>query len=129
MSFAVIDTDVFSFIFKKDSRASLYTPHLRGQRRALCFMTVAEAYRWSIRRSWSSGRTQELLDQISQYTVLPEDDEMAWHWARVTSIKGRPIEPSDAWIAAAALRHGLPLVTHNRRHFEHISGLTVISEA
>ena len=34
-----------------------------------------------------------------------------------------------SWIAATALRHGIPIVTHNRQHFEGISGLTVISEA
>jgi predicted nucleic acid-binding protein len=34
----------------------------------------------------------------------------------------------DAWIAATALRHGLRLVTHNRRHFEGITGLRIISE-
>jgi tRNA(fMet)-specific endonuclease VapC len=31
---------------------------------------------------------------------------------------GRPIAPSDAWVAAAALRHGVPLLTNNLKHFE-----------
>jgi predicted nucleic acid-binding protein len=35
----------------------------------------------------------------------------------------------DAWIAATALEVGAPLVTHNRRHFEEVAGLVVISEA
>ena len=38
------------------------------------------------------------------------------------------LNEGDAWIAAVALRNGMPLVTHNRRHFEGIPGLTVISE-
>jgi predicted nucleic acid-binding protein len=25
----------------------------------------------------------------------------------------------DAWIAANALRHDIPLLTHNRKHYEH----------
>jgi tRNA(fMet)-specific endonuclease VapC len=46
----------------------------------------------------------------------------------VRTIKGRPVDPSDAWIAATAIRYNLPLVTHNRRHFDGITGLQVISE-
>ncbi|HYE18967.1 MAG TPA: PIN domain-containing protein, partial [Tepidisphaeraceae bacterium] len=80
-------------------------------------------------RNWGTVRTNRLLHELSQCVVLPYDDQLAWEWARVTSIKGIPVESSDAWIAATALRHGLPLITHNRRHFEQIPGLTVISEA
>jgi tRNA(fMet)-specific endonuclease VapC len=38
-------------------------------------------------------------------------------WAEVTvaaQSRGRRIECADAWIAATALRHDVPLVTHNR---------------
>jgi predicted nucleic acid-binding protein len=34
----------------------------------------------------------------------------------------------DAWIAATALRHSCPLVTHNSDDFSDIAGLKVISE-
>ena len=40
----------------------------------------------------------------------------------------RTIAPNDRWIAACALHHQLPLVTNNARHFEGITGLTVITE-
>jgi predicted nucleic acid-binding protein len=39
------------------------------------------------------------------------------------------VQPADAWIAATALLHDLPLITHNRWDFEDIRGLNVISEA
>jgi len=42
------------------------------------------------------------------------------------SIKGRPIAPGDAWVAAVATRHGLPLLTHNRKHFEALPGLALV---
>jgi tRNA(fMet)-specific endonuclease VapC len=58
---------------------------------------------------------------------VPHDDETAWKYAEVRSIPGHPIDPGDAWIAASALRHGVPLVTHNKKHYEHVSGLVVIS--
>ncbi|MFI5460493.1 MAG: hypothetical protein ACHRXM_34180 [Isosphaerales bacterium] len=32
--------------------------------------------------------------------------------------EGKPIAPSDAWVAAAALRHDTALATNNLKHFE-----------
>jgi hypothetical protein len=47
MSDAVIDTDVVSFLFKRDTRAELYRPHLVGRRIVVSFMTVAELEAWA----------------------------------------------------------------------------------
>ena len=123
----LIDTDVFSFRHKADSRANLYDPHLKGGTLYLCFATVAELYRWALSHNWGKRRVDELREEIRQYTVIPYDDALAWEWARLNSIKGRPIESGDAWIAATALRHHLPLVTHNRRHYLHIPDLQIVS--
>lgn len=41
-------------------------------------------------------------------------------------LAGQKVEEFDAWIAATALRHGIPLATNNRRHFEGIPGLTLV---
>jgi predicted nucleic acid-binding protein len=35
--------------------------------------------------------------------------------------KGGPIDTADAWVAAVALMFDIPLVTHNRQHFENIT--------
>jgi tRNA(fMet)-specific endonuclease VapC len=43
---------------------------------------------------------------------------------------GRRIKVGDSWIAATAMLYGLPLVTHNRKHFEVLEpALEVISES
>ena|SRR5215831_7090039 len=42
MEFAVIDTDVVSYLFKGDTRGDLYQPHLDSKLGVLSFMTVAE---------------------------------------------------------------------------------------
>jgi tRNA(fMet)-specific endonuclease VapC len=125
----VVDTDVFSFVYKGDSRAAGYAPHLTGQPLHLAFVTIAELYRWSVLHGWGQQRVDDLRGVIANYTVLGYDDETAWEWARLMSIKGRPVAPGDAWVAAVATRHGLPLVTHNRKHFDGLPGLTVISDA
>ena len=63
--------------------------------------------------------------------MLPYDDALAWAWAELVgkTCRGRPMSLQDSWIAATAIRHTMPLVTHNRKHFENVPGLTVISEA
>jgi tRNA(fMet)-specific endonuclease VapC len=38
-----------------------------------------------------------------------------------------PMSVADSWIAATAIRHKLPIVTHNKKHFEHVPGLSIIS--
>ena len=51
-------------------------------------------------------------------------------WAQVRVERqsaGRAISPQDAWIAATALRHDLPLVTHNIKDFLGISNLRLIT--
>jgi len=52
---------------------------------------------------------------------------LSWEWARIKSRRGRPIEDDDAWIAATAVRHNTPLVTHNPRHFRNIDGLEILT--
>ena len=125
----VVDTDVFSYVYKGDTRGGLYAQHLDGNQLHLAFSTVAELYRWAVRYGWGQVRVDDLRATIGQYAILGWDDAVAWEWARIVSIKGRPVDPADAWVAAVAIRHGMPLVTHNRRHFDGIPGLTVISEA
>jgi predicted nucleic acid-binding protein len=129
MNAVVADTDVVSFVFKRDTREGLYRRHLDGKRVCIAFMTVAELYQWATSHRWGKMRVEELRQELTRYVVLPYDDDTAWEWARIRSIKGRPVESKDAWIAAVAIRRGLPLVTHNRRHFEGIPGLQVVSEA
>ena len=128
MTGVVVDTDVFSFVYKGDTRAGLYTRHLSGQTLHLAFATAGELYRWALSRQWGSQAIDNLRDTIGRYSVLGYDDEIAWEWAQIVTIKGRPVTANDAWVAAVALRHGLPLVTHNRKHFEPVPGLTIISE-
>lgn len=48
----LVDTDVLSFLFRGDSRAEQFRPHLRGRALAVSFMTVAELYRWMRERNW-----------------------------------------------------------------------------
>lgn len=128
----VVDTDVVSYLYKGDSRATLYYPHLFGQILVISFQTIAELRRWTLSVKWGARRRQHLESRLQKYVVEHSSDALCVRWAEaMESAKrnGRPIAPADAWVAATALHLGFPLVTHNRSHFLGVDGLTVLSES
>lgn len=128
----LLDTDVVSFLLKGDSRATTYAPMLQGNRLALSFMTVAELFQWAAVRKWGPRRIARLEQALAAYLVVPVDIEMCRIWGMLRAEQqstGRSIAPQDAWIAATALRHNLPLVTHNASDFQRIARLDVRTAA
>ena len=131
MTAALVDTDVLSLLYKRDSRASLYESHVAGRLLGISFMTLAELERWAIERSWGAWRRWELADFLKKFIILPANRELCCQWGEVSfqgRQRGRPIQTADAWIAATALLYEVPLITHNRRDYEGIAGLELISE-
>jgi tRNA(fMet)-specific endonuclease VapC len=127
---AIVDTDVVSMLFKGDSRAFAYRPHLSGRLLGISFMTLAELERWSLERIWGQKRKHELAQHLSHYTVLPVSRELCLRWAEVSMAakkKGRPIQTADAWIAASALYYQVPLITNNQRDYSMVDGLALVS--
>jgi predicted nucleic acid-binding protein len=127
----VVDTNIVSFLFKRDTRAELYRQHLTNTQKLISFMTLAELRRWALERNWGNKRRDELEEFLLDYAVVFADNELCNLWAKaVTDCKrnGRPIDTADAWIASVALLFDIPLVTHNRSHFEGVDGLKIISE-
>ena len=132
LSFIIVDTDVVSFTFKRDTRHRLYRPHLQNKLLYISFMTLAELDLWASVHKWESKRRAELDDFLQSYTVIESDRELCRQWSDIKSQArhgGYHIETADAWIAATALLYRVPLVTHNRAHFARLPGLQLISEA
>ena len=128
----LLDMNIVGYFFRRDSRARLYERHLTGQTLYIAFATLGELYQWLFLRPFSETKRHRLLAHISRHVVVPYDDCLVWVWADMTTKlrqAGRIMSAEDSWIAATALRHGMPLVTHNRRHFENVPGLTVICES
>lgn len=128
----VIDTDVISFFQKHDTRYELYLSHLVNTEKFILFMTLAELRRWTLERNWGERRKAIFEEFLTEnYGIIFADDLLCEIWAEIKSNarkKGRPIDTADAWVASVALYFDIPLVTHNRRHFENVENLTVISE-
>jgi tRNA(fMet)-specific endonuclease VapC len=128
----LLDTNVASFILKHDTRADLYRPNIAGKLWALSFQSVAELEQWARIRGWGEQRKADLEKFFDQMVMLNPDRDMCRLWGEIRAgakKKGRPIDVADAWIAATALRYGIPLVTHNRADFQFFDGLTIISAA
>ncbi|HMV81555.1 MAG TPA: type II toxin-antitoxin system VapC family toxin [Blastocatellia bacterium] len=132
MKTLVVDTDVISYLFKGDSRAAVYRQHLQNATPLVSFMTVAELEYWALIRNWGEATRQRMQTHLSAYTQIMPDSEMCRLWAEVylsVNSSGRKISVQDAWIAATAISYQVPLVTHNRKDYAIVSGLTLISEA
>jgi tRNA(fMet)-specific endonuclease VapC len=132
MRAVIVDTDVASFLFKEDTRADLYTPHLADAVPGVSFMTLAELEQWAVLRNWGARRHAELLAFITDsFVVIDSNEALCRKWAEIRGeVKraGYHIETADAWVAATALLYNAPLITHNAGDFAHVTGLTVITE-
>jgi len=136
MDEVLLDTNVFSFMIREeDTRADLYRPHIEGKVGVISYVTIGELYFWAERRKWGVDRIRRLGEAIRETTVARYDLQVCQAYARLKASLRNPsgsdrvVGDNDLWIAACAVRHGLPLVTHNRRHFEGIPDLEIITEA
>jgi tRNA(fMet)-specific endonuclease VapC len=133
----LLDTDVFSFLLfrQDDTRSRLYQPHVRNRIVFISYTTVGELYYWAEVRKWGAERVRLAEDAIRAVVIVRYDFEVCRTYARIKFALKNPsgshrlIGDNDLWIAACAVRHAIPLVTHNRRHFEGIPGLNIISAA
>jgi len=130
MATVVVDTDVVSFIFKRDRRARSFRRHLLGQTLVISFMTLAELSAWPLIHRWGPTNRERLKQHLEKYAVYFADETLCDCWAEVVTrrrLRGKPIDIADAWIAATALALGVPLVTHNSRDFNAVDRLMVLS--
>jgi tRNA(fMet)-specific endonuclease VapC len=132
MEAILLDTDVFSFFLRRgDTRRDPYRPYVMGRTIALSFISVGELYVWPTRRNWGAARVAALEEALAAAMIIPYDLNLCRECGRVKASlpKGRVVGPNDLWIAVCAIRHSVPLLTHNRRHFEGISQLRLLSDA
>lgn len=98
----------------------------------LSFVTVGELYVWAARRRWNAKRIASLEERLQSLIIVPYDLPLCKIYGKIRAAlldKGRPVASNDLWIASSALRHSVPLVTHNAKHFDSIRGLKLITES
>ncbi len=130
MRVLLLDTNVVSILFKPDN--VLYQKCLgivAGSQWFISFMSRAELLLWPRANHWGARRREKLMGHIDLCTTLLPDEGTFGIWADImaeSQVAGRPVTPSDAWVAAAARQWDLALVTADYRDFEHLDGLILI---
>jgi predicted nucleic acid-binding protein len=99
---------------------------LRTQERAAIPVIVLGEFRYGIAPSRHRSSYEDWLDShLRHFDVLPVTDETAVAYAALrVDLKrsGRPIPANDAWIAALALQHRLPVLSRDE-HFDAVPAL------
>lgn len=103
---------------------------LRPEGIAVSIVSIAELYEGVV-NSYSPERDErELLDFLLPFPIInlsvPICRIFGMERARLRAA-GTPIQDMDLLIGATALHHNLTLLTNNRRHFERLPGLRIIS--
>lgn len=130
MSKTILDTNIVSYLMKGCPLAEAYAPYVQGKLLAIAFITVGEMYFGAENKNWGERSRKKLETTLRNFVVIPYDNEIARCYGRLMAERkrsGKPIGPNDAWIAACATRHAVPLVTHNAKDFEGITSLSIIT--
>lgn len=114
-----------------DSRHAIYAKRVAGKLVAVSFVTVGELLFGAKKRNWGTTKIADLERRLRGAVIVPYDRFLCDTYGRLkaeTRTAGVVVADNDMWIAASAVRHNVPLVTHNRKHFERIPDLVLISE-
>ena len=119
----ILDTNALSAFVDGDAGVG---DALRTQARAAIPVIVLGEFRYGIAQSRRRSSYEAWLESsLIHFDILPVTDETAIAYAtlRVTLKRsGRPIPANDAWIAALALQHHLPILSRDE-HFDVVPGL------
>ena len=128
MTLYLLDTNILSY-FVKGIHPALHermTQALQRQDIAISAITRAEI-RYGQGLMAADDRRRRRIDLLlDEVPALPWTVAAADRYGEIKALlrrQGVPIGERDPQIAAHALAEGLPLVTHNTRHFKRIAGL------
>ncbi|MHB1535064.1 MAG: PIN domain-containing protein [Acidimicrobiales bacterium] len=117
----MIDTDVYGVqLVPGSALAARYEPLIVGRPAFISFQTAAELRYGALRRNWGEHRTRQLEarmaaaetvhsgpDLVSTYARLRVECERAGH------ALSQRVHDADRWVAATAIRLGIPLVSND----------------
>jgi tRNA(fMet)-specific endonuclease VapC len=130
----VIDTDVYGADLVPGSElALLYEPVIVGRRAFISFQTAAELRYGALLRGWGAARILKLEARINAVEIVHSGPELIAVYAQLRvecQRAGHGLaqreHDADRWIAATAIRLGIPLVS-NDGIFNAAPGLTLIN--
>lgn len=128
----VVDTDVYSARLIPDSAlARRYEPLLVGRVEFVSFQTVGEVRYGALLRGWGSARVRRMEAALSRIEIVYAGPDLVRTYAelrvacqRAGHALSQREHDADRWIAATAIRLGIPLVS-NDGVFEDTPGLAL----
>ena len=96
----------------------------------MSIVSLAELYEGVFRGSDPQGAEQQLQNFLGDVAIVPLDDDICRIFALERGrlrAEGILTDNFDLLIGSTAIRHDLTLLTNNRRHFERLQGLSIIS--
>ena len=127
----LIDTDWVVHWLHGVERVKTRVDQLKPEGIGISIISIAELYDGVVGATDPERSERALLDFLDQGIVLVELDTatcrlFAQERSRLRRA-GTPIGDFDLMIGATAVRHDLTLLSNNRRHFQRIAGLNLIS--
>ena len=123
----ILDTSVLIDYFRKKDKEKTFFVHLTNKFLESCISSIAEFEIYVGATSTQLAFWKSILQEMN---VLPFDSKAAHEAVSILhqhKQKRKTIDKADLFIAAISLANSLPIATLNRKHFEHIDGLTLIS--
>ena len=129
------DTSFLVDLLRESSRSGRGPAHdlldsLRGHELVLSVFAACELY-VGVERSASPPRERTRVEGLTSFLgIVYPDDRFASVYAQLLAglqRRGETIATMDLMIAAAAVVDEAPLVTRNRRHFDRVPGVDVVS--
>ena len=126
----LIDSDWAIYYLR---RVGGYVERVRGLTAdgiSISIVSLAEIYEGIYSSTESSAGEEVFQDFLTLVQVVGLDDETCRIFGQVRGrlrAQGALVGDMDILIGATALRHGLTLLSNNRRHFERMPGLSIVS--
>lgn len=121
------DTSILIDHFRKSNKANSKLVVLYDQGYEFCISAVTEFEIYSGAPDQQTRYWRELLQDVR---VLNFDSNAAGQAVKIYNklkLISKQIDTADLFIAAIALSNNLPIATLNKKHFERVDGLTLIS--
>jgi tRNA(fMet)-specific endonuclease VapC len=119
----ILDTNALSAFVDGDSGVG---EALRRHTQAMLPVIVLGEFRYGIAGSKHRAQYEAWLDShLPEFDILPviEATTIAYATVRIALKRsGRPIPANDAWIAALAVQHGVPILSRDE-HFDAVAGV------
>ena len=126
----LLDTDWVVHCLHGESRVTARLEQLMAEGVGLSIVSMAELYQGVFYSTNPEGNELALHRFLTDIEVVPIDDAICRVFARERGrlrAAGTPIGDFDLLIGSTAICHDLTVLTNNRRHFERLQGLQILS--